>query len=63
MLSYRSLFFISVFIGWILDTSYRSLTERKYTSGSFLPFLAAIYGFGGLFLTIFFAFTSSISLL
>ncbi|MSR86313.1 hypothetical protein EXS74_02875 [Candidatus Woesearchaeota archaeon] len=54
MISYISLFFIYAFIGWILDTCYRSVVDGKYSSGTALPFLSLIYGFGGLFLTIFF---------
>ena len=54
MLWYIQWFFVYSFVGWILDTSYRSLAERKYSSGSFLPFLTPIYGFGGLALSFFF---------
>ena len=54
MLSYLTLFFLYSFIGWIIYTSYRSITERRYNSGSFLPFLTPIYGFGGILLNLFF---------
>lgn len=35
-------------LGWVIDTSYRSLVEKKYAPGTWLPFIAPIYGFGGL---------------
>lgn len=42
-------FLFYAFIGWILDTSYRSLIEGYFAPGSitFLPF-TPIYGFGAL---------------
>lgn len=42
-------FFLYSFIGWIIDTGYRSAWARAYTSGSFFPLpLCPIYGFGAL---------------
>lgn len=58
MFSSLRLFFIFSFVGWILDTGYRSLQAKKYSSGSFFPFLTPIYGFAGLMLTIFFTYSS-----
>jgi uncharacterized membrane protein len=42
-------FFVYSFLGWILDTSYRSLLDGAFAPGSvtFLPF-TPIYGFGAL---------------
>jgi uncharacterized membrane protein len=43
------LFFIYGFLGWIIDTGFRSFKENKFSQGSFLnlPFCSS-YGFGGL---------------
>ena len=45
------LFAIYSFSGWIIETVYRSVTQRRYVNagflyGSFVP----LYGFGGIFL-------------
>jgi uncharacterized membrane protein len=58
MLSYLTLFFLYSFVGWIIDSSYRSVEAKKYSSGSFLPFLAPIYGVAGVSLTLFFQWSS-----
>lgn len=43
-------FFLYSFIGWIIDTTYRSLWARKYLPGSFFPVpLCPIYGWGAVF--------------
>jgi len=56
-------FLVFSFLGWILDSGYRSLTERKwinagYFKGPFCP----IYGFGGLALLFVFTYLDFISL-
>ena len=35
------------FVGWMIDTSYRSAYDGKYTSNTYFPFFANIYAVGG----------------
>jgi uncharacterized membrane protein len=51
-LTYFLYFGIMAFVGWILETVYRSLCERKFVNAGFLsgPFLP-IYGFGAVIIT------------
>ncbi len=56
-------FFIFSFLGWLLDSGYRSITEKKwinagYFKGPFCP----IYGFGGLVLLFVFTYLDFVSL-
>jgi len=48
-------FFIFSFIGWILDSSYRSIASRKFVNAGYFrgPF-CPIYGFGGVILVLIF---------
>lgn len=49
-LSFIAFFFLYSFIGWILDTSYRSFVAKRYAPRSFFPVpLCPIYGIGALF--------------
>ena len=59
VLEYVIFFTIYSFLGWILDTGYRSITAGKYDPGSFFPIpFCPVYGLGALlilFLNQFFA--------
>ncbi len=48
-MEWAAYFFAYAFLGWIIDSTYRSVVDRKLTSVSFfpVPFLP-IYGFGAL---------------
>src|SRR3989344_9553930 len=47
-------FLLFSFIGWIIDSGYRSVTERKWVNaGYFRGPICPIYGFGGLALVFF----------
>jgi uncharacterized membrane protein len=51
------LFIIFSFIGWIIDSAYRSIIEeKKWTSRTVIPLFAPIYGFGGISLVIIFTY-------
>jgi len=42
-------FFFYSFVGWLMDTSYRSILARAFAPGSFFPVpMCPIYGFGAL---------------
>lgn len=53
LLQYFLYFSFTAFLGWILETSYRSITERHFTNAGFLsgPFVP-IYGFGALIIAL-----------
>jgi len=38
------------FLGWIVDTGFRSIMAGQYAPGTLIPFFAIIYGFGALFI-------------
>lgn len=52
---YALLFVIFSFVGYLLDTGYRSLVEGTFTQGTLFPGIAPIYGFGGVFLVLLFS--------
>lgn len=55
MLFYIIFFIIFSFIGWIIDSTYTSLESKKFVNtGYFKGPFCPIYGFGSLFLIIFF---------
>lgn len=54
MISYFILFIAFAVIGWAMDSAYRSIEERRWTSGTLVPFFSPIYGFGGLTLVMIF---------
>jgi uncharacterized membrane protein len=56
MLNYLLIFIVFGFIGWVIDTSYRSITLRKYYSGTLIPLFSPIYGFGALVLVLLFTY-------
>ncbi|MDR1947925.1 MAG: putative ABC transporter permease, partial [Spirochaetaceae bacterium] len=51
-LTYFLYFSIMAFVGWIIETIYRSYDEKKFVNAGFLsgPFLP-IYGFGAVIMT------------
>ncbi|HLC71131.1 MAG TPA: putative ABC transporter permease [Candidatus Nanoarchaeia archaeon] len=56
-------FLIFSFLGWLLDSGYRSITERKWiNAGYFKGPLCPIYGFGGLALLLVFTYFSFLPL-
>jgi len=52
MVNYLFLFILFGIIGWIIDTTYRSIISKKYESGTQLLFFSPIYAIGGLILII-----------
>jgi uncharacterized membrane protein len=52
ILTYFLYFSIMAFAGWIIETIYRSCSEKKFVNAGFLsgPFLP-IYGFGAVIIT------------
>ncbi|MEO5927484.1 MAG: putative ABC transporter permease [Patescibacteria group bacterium] len=43
-------FLLYSFVGWMIDTSVRSIDAKKFKSGNFLPIpLCPVYGIGALF--------------
>lgn len=57
---YIALFFLFSFLGWILDSGYRSLMRRRFIRSGYFPApLCPVYGWGGLALTVVFQATSS----
>lgn len=50
MLVYLAYFVIFSFIGWVLDTAYRSWNAGKYAPRTLIPYFSTIYGFGVLIL-------------
>jgi uncharacterized membrane protein len=54
MTNYVLLFIGFSFFGWCVDTAYRSLLEKRYTSGTLLPFITPLYGVGGTALVLFY---------
>ena len=47
---YIALFLAFGAMGWILDTGYRTIEIKKYTTGTWLPYFALIYAVGGMIL-------------
>ena len=45
-------------LGWGIDTLYRSITERKYHPGTYIPFFSIIYATGGIALITFFRYST-----
>jgi|SRR3989344_1362859 len=63
MIIYIIVFLIFSFLGWIIDTGYRSIIAGKFTSiGYFNAPLRPIYGFGGLFISLIYKNLSSLNL-
>ncbi len=54
MLKYIIYFIIFSWAGWIADTIMRSIETKKYSTGTYIPFFGAIYGFGGVILLLLF---------
>lgn len=54
MFYYIGLFLFFGFLGWLFDTTYRSLHARKYSQGTWLPFFSLIYATGGIILVLIF---------
>lgn len=54
MTQYIELFFIFCVIGWIIDTADRSWSEKKFVSGTYIPFFSPLYGFGSVALVLIF---------
>ncbi|MBU1129166.1 MAG: putative ABC transporter permease [Nanoarchaeota archaeon] len=52
MVNYLFLFIIFGIIGWIIDTTYRSIISKKYDSRTQLLFFSPIYAIGGTILII-----------
>jgi len=48
MLPYLLYFIFFGFLGWLIDTAYRSIKDKKYAPGTYFPYFAPIYGFGGI---------------
>jgi len=47
MLPFWALFLLFGVLGWLLDTSYRSIVDKKYAPGTWLPYFGLIYAIGG----------------
>ena len=47
---YLITFLVCGFLGWVLDTGYRSFEVKKYAPGTWLPFFSPIYATGGIVL-------------
>lgn len=60
MAFYLQLFFFFSLGGWIIDTGYRSIVAKKYDSGTLIPFVSPIYGFGAVILALLFHLTPSL---
>ncbi len=45
-------FFIFGFLGWYIDTTYRSIRLKKYSPRTFIPFFSNIYGISGVALVL-----------
>ena len=63
MIGYVLLFFLFGFLGWVIDTSYRSIQEGRYIAGTYFPFFAMVYAIGGMTLLLFFQSTMHINIL
>lgn len=50
MTPYLITFLICGFLGWAIDTAYRSFVSKKYAPGTWLPFFSPIYATGGIIL-------------
>ncbi len=62
-LSVIFLFVLYSFLGWIIDTGFRSLTAGKYESGSFFPIpFCPVYGVGAIFLLFLHPYLSPLSI-
>lgn len=48
-------FILCGLVGFVIDTTYRSLRERRYTRGTWLPFFSPTYAGGGLILYLLFS--------
>ena len=44
------LFVVFSMVGWFIDSIYRSLINKEWTSKTVFPFIAPIYGIGGMLL-------------
>ena len=63
LLFYVLLFIVFSFIGWIIDSSYRSIVLKKWiNAGYFRGPVCPVYGFGGLLLVIMFKIFSSMDI-
>lgn len=52
-MNYIYLFVVTGILGWVIDSGYRSLLERKLISGGFLPIpFSPIYAFGALLIVL-----------
>jgi len=56
MLLYLKIFIVAGLLGWLLDTAYRTLDAKRYTSGTIVPFFSIIYGIVAVELYILFSF-------
>jgi len=53
-MNYGLLFVVFGFVGWSIDTAYRSVLAKKYAHGTYIPFFAVSYGIGGSALVVLF---------
>ncbi|RMD58214.1 hypothetical protein D6825_01495 [Candidatus Woesearchaeota archaeon] len=49
---YLAYFITFSFLGWVVDTTYRSLISGHYAPRTYLPFISVVYGIGGTMLLI-----------
>lgn len=53
---YFYIFIFGGFLGWILDTAFRSLQDKRYSPGTLIPFFSIIYGAGAVVLDVLFVY-------
>jgi len=53
---YLLIFFVFSVVGWVIDTTYRSVAKARYAPGNRYPF-SPVYGVGALVLSFFYAST------
>lgn len=58
MYEYILLFLIFGIAGWALDSAYRSITERKFSTNTYLHFFAISYAIAGTLLVLLFKHTT-----
>ena len=51
MIEYWRLFLIFGFLGWLIDTAYRSYIDKKYAPGTWLPCFGISYAIAGILVT------------
>ena len=60
MIFYLTIFIIGGLFGWLIDSSYRTWYEGKYSPNTWIPFFSPIYASATVLLYVFFTFSPNL---